>query len=248
MHDFCIVAGGWTAAGLTIFIFSFLYEDNPLFRIAENLYVGVGIGYVFSNYLFNSYIPKIYVPLASGNYTVLLPLLLGLSVLTQFFPKIAWLSRYGFTFIMGYGAGIAIPASLATNLLSQLEGTARPLFVSGGPAFFPAQLRGVLSSLIIAAALVTVLVYFFFSAERRGAVKKLSDMGVYFLMIYFGAGFGTAVMGRFSLLYGRFSDLRSFSSRGYFYATPVLICAAVVYFAVRARFFKNTAGNGERGA
>jgi len=34
-----------TAAGLTLALFSFLYDDNPLFKIAEHLYVGVAAAY-----------------------------------------------------------------------------------------------------------------------------------------------------------------------------------------------------------
>ena len=37
--------GAWMATGLTLFIFSFLYKDNPLFKLAEHLYVGVSVGY-----------------------------------------------------------------------------------------------------------------------------------------------------------------------------------------------------------
>ena len=39
------VFGAWVATGLTLFIFSFLYKDNPLFKLAEHLYVGVSVGY-----------------------------------------------------------------------------------------------------------------------------------------------------------------------------------------------------------
>ena len=35
------------AAGLTLALYSFLYRDNPLFKIAENLYVGVAAAYTF---------------------------------------------------------------------------------------------------------------------------------------------------------------------------------------------------------
>ena len=38
------ILGAWMATGLTLFIFSFLYQDNPLFKLAEHLYVGVSVG------------------------------------------------------------------------------------------------------------------------------------------------------------------------------------------------------------
>ena len=48
---------------------------------------------------------------------------------------------------------------------------------------------------------------------------KASKIGIYFLMISFGASFGFAVMGRISLLIGRFTDLISFTDSDYYYAT-----------------------------
>ena len=38
--------GTWVAATLTLFVFSFLYKDNPLYKFAENLFVGVSAGYL----------------------------------------------------------------------------------------------------------------------------------------------------------------------------------------------------------
>lgn len=43
--SFTVILGAWIATGLTLFILSFLYEDNPLFKLAEHLYVGVSLGY-----------------------------------------------------------------------------------------------------------------------------------------------------------------------------------------------------------
>jgi hypothetical protein len=54
---------------------------------------------------------------------------------------------------------------------------------------------------------ITVLVYFFFSLEHKGVVGKTARVGVWFLMITFGAAFGFTVMGRITLLVGRFDFL-----------------------------------------
>ena len=37
--------GVWIAALLTLCVFSFLYKDNPLYKFAEHLFVGVSAGY-----------------------------------------------------------------------------------------------------------------------------------------------------------------------------------------------------------
>ena len=37
--------GVWVSVACTLFLFSFLYRDNPLYKVGENLFVGVSMGY-----------------------------------------------------------------------------------------------------------------------------------------------------------------------------------------------------------
>ena len=60
-----------------------------------------------------------------------------------------------------------------------------------------------INSIIIAIGVLCVLVYFFFSVEHRGPVGVVSKVGIFFLMVSFGAAFGYTVMARVSLLIGR---------------------------------------------
>jgi membrane protein implicated in regulation of membrane protease activity len=76
---------------------------------------------------------------------------------------------------------------------------------------------------LILVGVVTVLVYFFFSIEHKGPIQIAARIGIYFLMINFGAGFGYTVMARMSLLIGRFDDLILFASRDYAYASVILL-------------------------
>lgn len=50
------------AAGLTLTMYSFLYRDNPFFKIAENLYVGVALGYLAITTWRTSLYPDVYEP------------------------------------------------------------------------------------------------------------------------------------------------------------------------------------------
>jgi hypothetical protein len=63
-------------------------------------------------------------------------------------------------------------------------------------------------------------------------VGRLSRIGIYFLMIKFGASFGFAVMGRISLLIGRINDLKDYSSPEYNYATPVISVLIIICLAI----------------
>ena len=67
---------------------------------------------------------------------------------------------------------------------------------------------------------------------RQYKCSKVSNVGIYFLMIYFGAAFGNTVMARFSLLYGRFDDIYTYSGVKYFYASQLILVAMVIYFIV----------------
>jgi hypothetical protein len=63
------------------------------------------------------------------------------------------------------------------------------------------------SNVLLIAGVLTTLVYFFFSLEHKGAVGVVSKIGIYFLMISFGASYGFTVMARISLLIGRLEFL-----------------------------------------
>jgi hypothetical protein len=88
---------------------------------------------------------------------------------------------------------------------------------------------------------VSGLFYFFFSVEHKGVFGKVSRVGIYFLMITFGASFGFAVMGRISLLIGRLTDLIEFSQRQYGYATYVLLVIMIVTIIITTRKDKEVA-------
>jgi len=223
-----IILGGWVSVGLTIFLFSFLYKDNPLFKFAEHLYLGAGMGWWVQVLLFGTWIPKAWDPLVNGEFSLIIPVVLGLSLFTQFIPKYSWVSRYGFTFLMGYGAGLVLPLNLATDFMNQIAGTIRPFGNLAALSY-----GAILNYILIALGLVCVLCYFYFSVEQKGIIKKASNVGIYFLMIYFGASFGNTVMGRFALLYGRFDLLNDMASPMYWYATPVIVGLTVLYFIIR---------------
>ena len=49
-----------TAVALTLAMYSFLYKDNPVFKIAENLFVGVAMGYWIIITWFNILKPDVF--------------------------------------------------------------------------------------------------------------------------------------------------------------------------------------------
>jgi hypothetical protein len=208
--------GVWIAGFLSLTIFSFLYRDNPVYKVAEHLFLGTALGYSLSLYYWQSIWPNAIAPVfapAAGeerNMTVLIPMVLGLFVLLRIVPRLGWLSRYSFAVYIGGGVGIAVPTVLAGTFLPQLIDTMKPLWTVGaaGNAGATGAIGWqVLTGLLTLVGVFATLLYFFYSLEHRGALGAVSRVGVFFLMLGFGASFGNTVMARISVLIGRFQFL-----------------------------------------
>ncbi|MFN3682095.1 MAG: hypothetical protein ACK4VP_08655, partial [Nitrospira sp.] len=144
----------------------------------------------------------------------------GMLMLARYVPTVSWLSRYAFAFIVGVGAGLAIPRTISSFILKQIEDTVRPLIalVPGEGVVFTWDLLNPtsgLNTIIILIGVSSVLFYFFFSVEHRGPGKVVARTGIVFLMIAFGAAFGYTVMARMSLLIGRLTDLIGYADEAY---------------------------------
>ena len=63
------------------------------------------------------------------------------------------------------------------------------------------------NAILFMVGIISSMLFFFFSREHKGALGAASRLGVWFLMVSFGAGYGYTVMSRISLLIGRFQFL-----------------------------------------
>jgi hypothetical protein len=189
--------GQWVAVFFTLCIFSFLYRDNVLYRLSESLFAGISFGYFVGLARLNTLEPNLFQPLFSDfstNWPLVVPFALGLILYLRYIPKVAWVSNWALAIYIGYYIGVNLIQRLHGEVLPQTKGTMLPLNVGFG------QLVG---NLVVIAGVLTVLVYFFFSSPHRGPLKPAARIGIYYLMISFGASFGYTVMGRVSLLIGR---------------------------------------------
>ncbi|MEA3288083.1 MAG: hypothetical protein U9Q77_12015 [Candidatus Marinimicrobia bacterium] len=264
------IFGAWVAVFLTLGIFSYLYKDNPFYKIAEHVFVGVSAGYWmamafwtqvqpnlfgrlwptpegeisgfmlkawygiynFFGFILPSVFPNGGIDKGHGHdphFIYLLPFALGILMLLSVSSKWSWMARLGIAYTVGMAAGLRAYAFLNSNVLGQIKGTAvsfvdMPLFSLTGVSVF--------NNLIILVGTITGLLYFYFSKEHKGAFGKVTRVGIYFLMVSFGASFGFAVMGRISLLIGRFTDLISYGSETYHYASIWVLVLMIVLLTV----------------
>lgn len=204
------VLGVWVAAFLTLAVFSFLYKDNPVFRFAESLFAGVSLGYYVSLAVDQTLKPNLFEPLRANfaqNGDLLMAGVLGLLLYMRYVPRIGWIARYGLAVYVAYYIGVEFTRKIPGEVMPQMARTIQPLdqwSFASVPAFLTSP-----SFLSLMAILGTysVLIYFFFSREQGPVTKRISRVGVWFLMISFGAAFGFTVMGRVALLIGRLNFL-----------------------------------------
>ncbi len=198
------VLGLWTAGFLTVCVFSFLFGDNPFYKFAEHVYVGVSAGYWMCLGYWGTIVPQVQEPLMKGDLKSLIPLALGVMLLFQLHPKTAWVGRWPLCFLVGLYAGLNIVLTMQAQLLEQVYASIKPLW---GADLTWSQAA---VNWILVVGLFTGLIYFYFSVPHEGVFfGGAARVGIWVLMIALGASFGYTVMARVSLLIGRvqfFSD------------------------------------------
>ena len=265
------ILGAWLVVLLSLCIFSYLYNDNPFYKAAEHLFIGVSAGYWASLFFWTQIQPNLFGRLWPSRiveedgsilksiwyaiYEILnfittgfgvlnrnvfpeggigeremqlsyvIPFILGIFMLLRLVPKFGYLARWAIAYIVGMTAGLRFYSFLNSNVRMQIQASA---------VDFTSDWIGIINALILFIGTLTGLIYFFFSTEHKGTIGKLSKIGIYFLMIKFGASFGFAVMGRISLLIGRMNDLNKYSTSEFNYATPILLIAMIVSLALWA--------------
>jgi len=213
--DWSRTVGVWVAALFTLCIFSYLYKDNPLYKFAESVVVGVSAGYWMVVAFWTTIIPNLLGKLFPAWvrswampglspvrtdfwFMYIIPLILGIMLLWRLSPKGSWISRWPLAFIIGTTAGIRLVGFIQADFLSQIRSSIVPLLAMGSDKTLDVwqSLRNTIGFLSVLACLV----YFFFSVEHKGVVGRISKVGIWVLMITFGAAFGYTVMGRIALL------------------------------------------------
>jgi len=215
----------WVGGLLTLMIFSFLYKDNPFYKFAEHLFVGVSAAYWMVVAFWTTMIPNMLgalYPPSMGWFLVnpaeaasaatadpklwrFVPVVLGLMMLARLAPSAAWISRWPMGFIIGFSAGTNLLRYLQSDFIAQIRSTLIPLAVfdkNGAFAFGES-----FTNLVIVLGVLACLVYFFFSKEHKGWFGGTARFGIWVLMVAFGAAFGYTVMARISLLIGRMNFL-----------------------------------------
>lgn len=204
----------WLAAALTLMVFSFLWRDNPCYKFAEHLFVGVSAAYWMVMGFWSTLWPNAIVKLAPAAARVtdpaaapgraepllIVPMLLGALMLLRLWPRYAWIARWPTAFAVGTTLGYNLVRELRSNFLAQiLAATTRGLVAQGASGI---DWVATADLWVLTVGTISCLAYFTYT-RRGGTLGKLARTGLLFLMVAFGASFAYAVMGRVTVLVGR---------------------------------------------
>ena len=82
--------GHWVAAFLTLGLFSWMYKENPWFRLVEHIFVGASLGHM-TVVGYQNIVEMAWRPMAGGKYILILPLIGGLLLLwADVFARTVW--------------------------------------------------------------------------------------------------------------------------------------------------------------
>lgn len=201
MSESVITVGNWLQAFFTIVLVSAVFKDNPLYWFAEHTYVGLYAGYgvalTYFNYIRQNVTKGL---MTDGEWSLLIPIIIGVLIYTRYIKSISWLSRYTICFQLGIGSGYVLAKDFKPFFVDQVRATFLPLWGSG-------DWWVDVSNWVYVIGTVCSLVYFLFTIQKKGVQGKVSLVGRYTMMVAFGAAFGNTVMARVSLFLGRMQFL-----------------------------------------
>lgn len=190
-------------AVLTVMVLSRILGDNPVFRVAQYLFVGASLGLAFV-IAYHQVLRPAALALAGGSTSALVlygvPLALGILLLPRISggQSLSWLANIPLALVFGVGAALAVGGAIIGTLVPQILDTARPI---GGDT---AQVVGVI---VLTLGTVITLAAFYYTVPRSSGggriVAAAAVVGHWLLMVAFGFFFAGAVQTYLSALVER---------------------------------------------
>lgn len=180
---------------LTLFVLSRILGDNPLFRIAQYLFVGVALGYAFV-VLYHQVLWPAVAQLTMGDAAELpvslrlVPFVLGVLLIPRITGRqsLSWLSNIPLAVLFGVGAALALGGVIVGTIRLQLIDTVRPL---GG------DLMEIIGAVLLVIGVILTLSYFYFTVPRDTGSGRVvaagAQLGRWVLIVAFGFFFAGAL-------------------------------------------------------
>ncbi|MEK6752287.1 MAG: hypothetical protein AABZ00_08465 [Chloroflexota bacterium] len=206
----------------TILIFSYLIGDNPLFRIAVYIFVGVSAGYVAAIALWQVIVPRLIYPLVFGSMNekifAAIPLLGSLFILLKVSSRMAGVARMTMAFLVGAGAAVIVAGAVMGTLIPQVGATINFFDLNAAVAVGISKGEAFGNGLVVLFGTIFSLVYFHFGASpkadgsmhRFGLIEIAAWVGRIFIGITLGAVFAGVYAAALTALIERIASIINF--------------------------------------
>lgn len=220
--------GIWLATFLTLAVYSFLFKDNPLYHLAEVVFVATFMS--FSVSIAAKSIRDIALDplITKGAVFWVIPIILGIVMFTKYSTKYGWVSRYSVGVMAGIGTGLSMRTVVKAQVLDQIQATFLNPLTSDAKAIV-GQPATSFNNILIIAMVFCVMVYFTFSGGSKVQESSLFNVirkfARYSMMVAFGATFGNTIALRISQTGAR---IRYILTPDAFPIVPVILVALFV--------------------
>lgn len=208
---------GFLSFIFTVGILSYLFGDNPLYRLVLHVFIGVSVGYGVLVIIYQVLQPRLIAPLLSTNISLIalttIPLILFIFLAFKLSPRTAALGNISVAYLVGVGTAVAVGGAVTGTLVPQISGTWLSILPGGGRSF--------LNNLIIVVGTISTLLYFQFwlrgrtatgEIQRAAVLHWVSQVGQFFLVVTLGVIYGGMILSGLAIFGERITSLSQWLS------------------------------------
>jgi len=182
---------------MSVMLYTLLYGETPISRLAEHLYIGFGAYWIVNRilYFWERGVVRMMEP---GQAHFIIPVILGLMLLGRLYEPTRWTYRYPMALLIGSMLGVSLRTMIFSQIIDQyVLGTLPPVTpLIGVPAVVT------INSLIIIVGTLCATAFFIFSHDFTGPTRYIHKTGRLFLLCAFGATYGQTTSYRYEALAG----------------------------------------------
>lgn len=185
---------------LTVMVFSYIFGDNPLFRFATYLFVGVSSGYVLILLIYQVIIPKLFTPLFTGDLTQrslqLIPLVLSVLLMLKLFWKTEKFGDFPLAFLIGSGAAVILVSAFTGTVFPMIDMVTEPFSINS------IDFQKFFGGIFLVLGVISSLIYFLGSKranqndsnKESGFFRIFNKIGIIFIGLTLGSIFAGVII------------------------------------------------------
>lgn len=173
---------------LTIMVFSYIFGDNPLFRIATYLFIGVASAYVFVLIFYQVLIPKLIMPIFTGDTTQriiqIIPLTLSILLFFKLFKRTSSVGNISLAFLVGSGSAVILTSAFSGTLLPMIDMITEPFSLNS------LNFQKLIGGSILLLGAISSMLYFQFST-----IQASDNQSIFSRFMHYSKTVGTVFIG-----------------------------------------------------